>query len=782
MHSIMKHRWVHPLPRTVRFAIPCIAMALGFAPASAHAQKFEHKERHLGPTGLIGVTSPKEIKIVKVAEGSPADGIVKPGDVIVAAGGRPFDQKTRRQFAEAIDAAEGHDAGGVLQLKLADGREVELHLPVIGSYSDTAPLKCGKTEAIITQTADHLVKTRKFGRGEINIGLLGLLATGEPKYIEAVREVIHAAPWARPKISLTLDTYNRTAWSWGYTNLLLCEYYLLTKDEYVLPAIREYSVAIASGRDAAGLWGHGMATRDLNGGQLHGRLPGYAVMNQSSLPCFISLLLADKCSIRHPEIQVGIEQTHTFYADFIGKGTLPYGVHNPNARSFNNNGMSGLAAVAFSLKGNREGSTFFSRMCVAGHQTQESGHTGHFFSQFWTGPGANLAGDEAHSAFFRENRWLHTLNRSWNGGFTYDCSESPGPSYSYRGLSDSGSHLLNHCLPRRKLFITGRDADASIHLMGDDIRQTIALATLDVKKLSDQELLDLFTHPLPKPRNEAIPALRERPHKLLGEIRNMCKQGDRQARLSAIGYFGFGCPPEQASAALDDLTTLLRDSGESLEIRAAAASSIAFQGEAAHPVYPDMLALVAADKPTDPLGRIDESLGSSLNTLCANPYEAGLVTDKDLFYAAARKLLQHRRAVGRISGGRLVAHIPQEDLHHVADLLLHIVADDDRSYHAYHNLGPQTEAISILANNRIEGGIEAAFAILDSPVGKYGFKARMLMEVLPKYGAAAKPYLPRLREMNTEGRFAKPWAAMIKAIESAEDDGKLIELDQVLGR
>jgi len=441
--------------------------------------------------------------------------------------------------------------------------------------------------------------------------------------------------------------------------------------------------------------------------------------------------------------------------------------------------MSGLAAVAFSLKGNRKGAEFFSRMCVAGHQTQEQGHTGHFFGQLWTGPGANLAGNEAHSAFFRENRWLHTLNRSWDGGFTYDCSEYNNANYSYRGLSDSGSHLLNHCLPRRKLFITGREADPSIHLTAEEIRETIALAELDMKKLSDGELLARFGHPLPKVRHEAVWTLRERPHKMLGQVRKMMRHRDTEARLSAIGYFGYQCPPEQAAEALDDLAKILSDRSEDLQIRAAAASSVSFHGEAAHSAFPEMLALLVAEKPDDPLGRIDELVGASLVTLCPNPYAAGLVTDKDLFHAGVRKLLQHRRAVGRTSGGRLIAHIPREDLHHVADLLFHIVEDEDRSYHAYHNLGPQTEAISILANHRIEGGIEAAFAILDSPVGKYGFKARMLMQVLPKYGAAAKPYLPRLKGQNTTGRFAKPWADMIQAIESSTDDGKLIPIDSL---
>ena len=317
-----------------------------------------------------------------------------------------------------------------------------------------------------------------------------------------VKEVLHQADWARPDLELSLAS--GSAWGWGYTNLLLCEYYLLTGDEYVLPAIKAYSVAIARGRDAAGLWGHGMAIPEFNGGKLHGRLMGYAVMNQSSLPLFISLELADKCGIRHPEVQAAIEQDHTFYSSFIDKGTLPYGVHEPKVESYNNNGMSGLAAVAFSLHGNTRGAAFFSRMSAAAHNTLETGHTGHYFNQLWTGLGANLAGPETSAAFFKETRWLHTLNRTWDGNFTYD--DVGGGVFSYRGLSDAGSHLLNYCLGRHKLFITGRDSDPSIWLKGRKVADTIALAALDVKSKSDEELLALFGHPMPKVREEAVGA------------------------------------------------------------------------------------------------------------------------------------------------------------------------------------------------------------------------------------------------------------------------------------
>ncbi len=55
--------------------------------STAHARHYEHKEHHLGPTGLFGITSPTDIKITKVQKGSPADGKVKIGDVIVGVGG-----------------------------------------------------------------------------------------------------------------------------------------------------------------------------------------------------------------------------------------------------------------------------------------------------------------------------------------------------------------------------------------------------------------------------------------------------------------------------------------------------------------------------------------------------------------------------------------------------------------------------------------------------------------------------------------------------------------------
>jgi len=760
--------------------IPLI-IAIALLSTTAHARHFEHKEHHLGATGIKGVTSATNIKVVKVAKGSPADGKLKAGDVIVGVGSVMFKKNARREMADFIDQAETKRAGGVMPLMLKGGKKVDLQLKVLGSYSDTAPYNCPKTDAIITQTADYLVKSRNFGGHGLNIGLLGLLATGEQKYIDVVKNVIHGAKWAKPDIDVVsqIQIGGRHAWGWGYTNILLCEYYLLTGDKYVLPAIKQYSVAMSTGRDAGGLWGHGMAYLEPNNDQLHGRLFGYAQINQSSLALFISMILADKCGIQHPELQEGIEQTHTFYNDFVGKGALPYGVHDPFSKAYNNNGTSGSVAVAFAVKGNGRGASFFSKCSATSYDTLETGHTGHFFNQLWTGLGANVAGSEVTMEFFKKTRWLHTLNRTWDGNFTYDCCEYPNPVYSYRGLSDAGSHLLNYCLGRRKLYITGRDADKSIWLKGKEVSDTVALSTMDIKSKSNKELLALFGHKMPQIRVQAVWGLRAKDHKLIGSIRRMVKNGTKYQKMSAIGYFGYKCPTEIALGSLKDMASVMSDTSEDLEVRATAASSLCWHGDAAQKYYADMLKVIVEDKPQDPLGILNMQVAKALNILCPDPYKAGMVAkNKDIFYTAALKIMDHRRHQGRAEGARMIENIPIEDFYIVADMVLHMVKDDDLTYHSYHGTGPKTNAITVMANLNIREGIEYALATLDSPVGKFGFKVRMLTVVLAKYGANAKPYYPKFKDLIKSGRFKKGWDGMIKKIESDKKPRKMMSFEE----
>lgn len=78
----------HQKLASVLVAIGCVAGA-----ACAH---------QLGPTGLQGTISGTTIKVMTIAEGSPADGKIKIGAQIIGLGASNFEKDVRREVADAI--------------------------------------------------------------------------------------------------------------------------------------------------------------------------------------------------------------------------------------------------------------------------------------------------------------------------------------------------------------------------------------------------------------------------------------------------------------------------------------------------------------------------------------------------------------------------------------------------------------------------------------------------------------------------------------------------------
>ncbi|MHC4505102.1 MAG: HEAT repeat domain-containing protein, partial [Planctomycetota bacterium] len=391
--------------------------------------------------------------------------------------------------------------------------------------------------------------------------------------------------------------------------------------------------------------------------------------------------------------------------------------------------------------------------------------------------GANVTGPEVTQRFFRESRWLHTLYRAWDGGFTFDGG-------GYKAGNSSGSHLLAYCIPRRKLYITGKNADESVWLKGREATDAIELSRIDYKGKSADDLIELFGHPIAQVTRRAVWTLREKKGEFIPRLVKMMKEGTKIEKQSAIGYFGYGCPKETALPRLDDLGSILRDTGEDPEVRAAAAGALCWLGEPAYKYYNDMVKFVVDDEPGDIFRDVDWSLGRSIEALCKDPFKAGLVTDKDLFYRAALKLADNKRQHVRAHGLRMLAGIALEDFPIVADKVMHVIRDRDPTYHSYHSPGgPVGAGITVLANLNIEEGIRHVLDVLDTDSGKWGFKVRMVMSVLPKYGANAKSALEKLRAdprlKNIEkGRFGGAWKAMVKAIEEDRDPPELMTFEE----
>ena len=749
-------------------------------------------ENQFGPTGLLGQPGKNGITITKVDKGSPADGRIRAGDIIIGVGKDKFKKDARLRFADAIDEAETGEAGGKLTLILQGDRKVDLQLKVMGHYSDTAPYDCPKTDAIIRQAADYLTQSTQSkgkppqfnaAKGVLQTGWLGLMATGEPKYIDVVKQNLPLQAWAKPNRDELIAVVKGekdagyVGWYWGYALITLAEYHLLTGDKSVLPATESYAVALAMGQDAAGLWSHRMAIWSKNNNQPHGRCIGYGQMNQPSLTCFMGLLLAKKCGVKNEEVDGAITRAHAFFNSYTGRGTFPYGVHEPKSRDFNNNGMSATAALCMELYGNREAAAFFSRCSAAANDRLETGHATYYFNVLWTPLGANVAGPDVTKGFFKQSRWLQTLYRSWDGRFTHDGGES-------REGNSTGAHLLAYCLPRRALYITGKRADESLWLQGKEATDTIQLSQIEFEKKSPDELLGYFASPFPQVAIPAVEALRKKEGDFTPKLLKLMQTGSKTGKLNVIRYYGYGCPGTVALPQLDNLGAILRDNKEDPEVRAAAASALSFLGQPAYPYYEDMLKLVVADEPGDIFLATDESLGKSLNSLCGDPLAAGLVKDKKLFYRAALKLMDHKRQNTRADGLRMVQGMPLEDFCYVADKLQYIVADQDRTYHSYHNQTARGAAIDVLVNLNIAEGLQYLPETLDLETGKGSFKIKMLLNTLPKYGGNAKPVLeklksdPRLENVESNKKFAKAWKEMVDKINADTNPPKLITLEE----
>jgi len=115
---------------------------------------------NLGPTGALGwlhveggmTVKARQVLVTAVEAGSPADGLLEVGDVILGTFGKGFSQDARKAFGLAIGRAETEEAKGILPLTVrrrGTTRNIRLKLEVMGAYSDTSPYNCPKAEKVL---------------------------------------------------------------------------------------------------------------------------------------------------------------------------------------------------------------------------------------------------------------------------------------------------------------------------------------------------------------------------------------------------------------------------------------------------------------------------------------------------------------------------------------------------------------------------------------------------------------------------------------------------------
>ncbi|MFN7342318.1 MAG: DUF6288 domain-containing protein, partial [bacterium] len=196
-------------------------------------------------------------------------------------------------------------------------------IPVLGAYSKTWPLHCPKSDKIVRNMADYLVKPGS-NKGFADFGMLFLLSTGEEKDIAPVKEWVH---------SLKGKKQSGYAWHIGYGGLAVCEYYLRTGDPEALPVIQDLVDAAAKGEYLDAWAGRGGVVQ-LGYGNGH--------LNAGGTHVVTFLLLAKQCGVNVNDSLLHRTMIHFFR--YAGRGINPYGDDRPE-NSFVDNGKHGKLAL-----------------------------------------------------------------------------------------------------------------------------------------------------------------------------------------------------------------------------------------------------------------------------------------------------------------------------------------------------------------------------------------------------------------------------------------------------
>jgi hypothetical protein len=709
----------------------------------------------LGATGARGwiyfhrleTSAARQIRITEVAEGSPADGVLETGDVILGIGGEAFQSDARQAFGEALTMAESDAGDGKLRLlrwRDGDTATVTVELPVLGDYSATAPYGCAKSARILKQGCRALsekILSPGYNPNPISRSLnaLALLATGDESWMPAIRK---EAEWASNYSAFSFST-----WYYGYVITFLAEYAIATGDDSVMPGLRRLALESAEGQSIVGSWGHRFAGDD-------GRLVGYGMMNAPGVPLTIALELARRAGVDDPEIPQAIERSAKLLRFYIGKGAVPYGDHQPWMHMHDDNGKCGMAAVLFNLLEEEKGAKFFSRMSLASHGNErDTGHTGNFWNMAWAMPGVNQSGPQATGAWMHEfGSWYYDLARGHDGLFRHQGPPQARPD-STAGWDATGAYLLAYAMPIRQLYITGKQPASTPQLTAAEAQDIIddgrgwtnTNRYEPYLEMRDDELLEHLGSWSPIVRERAAVALSKREDPPVDDLIDLLDSPNLEARLGACQ--ALAQLKGQAAPAVAELRETLE--AEDMWLRINAANALGAIGKPARVAAEDLLKMLIREPgPEDPRAMEQRylcfALFDSRGGLLSDSLEG---VDRDLLKAAVHAGLRNQDGRARASFAKVYENLPDRDLKEILPEIHYAVVNPAPSGIMFADT-IRIEGLRILGEWKVAEGIDACMFYIKN-LNHWGSEKRVpaILEVLRTYGVHAKRTIPELKEL-----------------------------------
>ena len=783
-------------------------LALAARPAKAKCPDFTKGDKipagwthdwTLGPTGMRGwiycdmhtTTDSRQIKITKVEKGSPADGVLQVGDVILGVHGKPFDADARISFGKAITKAEKTENRGKLPLLVwRNGKadRVIVQLEPMGSYSPSAPFDCPKSKKILKKSCAALAKKMKAdptGGPHISRALnaLLLLSSGNPEYLPVVKE--------QAKLLSQFGQSSRDGtWNCGFVNIFLAEYVLATGDRsYVDQGLKCITKMAVDGQGLVGSYGHKFADLKTK------RLSGYGMMNSPGLLLTYSMVLAQRAGVDVANLDKAIDKSTTFLKFYVGKGAIPYGDHNPWIETHDDNGKCGLASVLFDHQGNVAATEFYSRMSVADHgPRRDEGHTGNFFNMTWALPGVVRSGPNASGAWIEEFGWYYDLARRWDGTFLYQGAPTPRPE-SYNNWESTGSYLLGFTYPLKKTYLTGRkpsvapavDRATAASLIDDGRGWTSKDRNSYYDKMTTQQLLKRLSSWSPTVRQRTAMALARKRDNVTPQLIRMLGSGKLYAQYGACQAI-----KRQRRRAADAVPALLKTfDSDDMWLRILSAEALAGIGEPAKKAAPEMLKRFLKTDPVNDPRKMEQRY------LCGAMFnkKGGLLgkslegVDRKLLLEAVRQGLKNEDGRARGSLASVYENLTFNELKPLLPDICQAIEEQAPSDIMF-SAGIRMAGLKLFSENHISEGIELlVFYARHQRPHASEHRIGRIMEMLKPYGAHGKRVIDKLEAVayyfeNDEKDFpkrlsldkAKVVRETIKTIKASTDKPKLIYL------
>jgi len=438
---------------------------------------------NLGITGArakIPDDQPKILEVAHVFADTPAAGKLRIGDRIVGVNGKPFTAAHKfgygvgkfgyegpmMEFGNALEAGQGPKLRGRMTIDVMRGgarMRVTLKLPAkYGQYSPTYPFDCPKTDRILAELYAYLLKRQRssglwHGRPHINaFATLALMGSGNRKLMPAVKKAVR-------QMARSTDSNIRfgglPCWRYALYGAVLGEYYLLTREKWVLSELQEINEWLFKAQAPTGGWGH-------SPWKTGGEGNGYGPICIHTMQCKMAWSLMQRC-----DLTVDAKRYAAAH-DFVVKGTNKFGyVWYKDGGSRNSRyadmGRTGAAALAHYLSpsGGKEYRKYakLAARCIGDHpKTFPDTHGSPILGMAWTALGA-LVDPPSFRKLMDHNRWSFALAQCPDGTFYYQPNrDNNAQDYSAAPrLSASAATALIFSVRYRKLQMTGAKLSGS---------------------------------------------------------------------------------------------------------------------------------------------------------------------------------------------------------------------------------------------------------------------------------------------------------------------------------